>query len=265
MTAATVASGTQLLADPSRTDGWTVLIDGVPHSYVATNDPTVLRFECTRWMAAVIDHWGNPGEPVHVAHLGGAGGTIARYIAHCRPGSRQVVLEVDATLVEMAEQAFRLDELPGTHLRRADGRAGVEGLPDASCDIVVRDAFLGDRVPAHLGTVEYYQEVARVLRPTGVHVANTADNASSHESRYDAAAALEVFGDAAIIARTAQLRSRRRGNVVLLASPDRIPGQSVEGIRQRLTGDTRQTAYLPAAEVRDLVSGYRSRRDADVV
>ena len=77
-----------------------------PSSHVDLDDPTRLDFEYVRWFGDVLDTWAPEGEPLRVVHLGGAGCTLARYVAATRPGSRQVVVDVDAAVLDLARRAF---------------------------------------------------------------------------------------------------------------------------------------------------------------
>src|SRR2546429_3185620 len=98
---------TELVADPGRAHGWTLLVDRVPQSYVDLDDPGHLEFEYVRRVASVIDAAAPAGVPLRVLHLGGGALTLPRYLAATRPGSTQRVLERDAALT-----ALILRELP---------------------------------------------------------------------------------------------------------------------------------------------------------
>lgn len=245
---------------PDRTDpgGWSVVVNGVPSSYVHLADPTRLDFEYMQWAGSVLDSLAPEGEPITAVHLGGAGCTLARYVAATRPRSAQTVFEIDAALVTLARQAFGLRGVAGLRLRTADGRAGLAGLADASADIVIRDAFAGAEVPPHLTTTGFHREVARVLRPSGIYVANVADTAAVRESRIEAASALEAFGVVGLIAEPAQLRGRRFGNVLLIASASPLPE---DALVRRLAGGAVRARLVPHERVIELISGVRARHD----
>jgi spermidine synthase len=49
---------------------------------------------------------------VHALHLGGGALTLPRYLAHTRPGSRQLVAEVDDALTDLVREHLPLP--PGT-------------------------------------------------------------------------------------------------------------------------------------------------------
>src|SRR5215472_5930226 len=88
----------ELVPDLSRTDSWLLFIDGIPQSQVDLDDPGYLEFEYVRRIGHVADLAFPAGDPLRALHLGGGGLTLPRYLAHTRPGSRQLVAELDAEL-----------------------------------------------------------------------------------------------------------------------------------------------------------------------
>ncbi len=224
-----IASGTvELVADRDEPRAVTVHVNGVPSSYVHLDDPTFLAFEYMQQMACFIDAL--PEGPLSVVHVGAAGCSLARYIAAARPGSRQVALDPDPTLLELVRGWFDLPRAPELRLRAQDGRAGLTSLRDSSADVIIRDAFAPDTTPRHLTTVEFLTEVARVLRPGGLYLANIADRAPLALTRSEVATALQArehvadrtetrspWGDLAVVAEPAVLKGRRYGNLVLVA------------------------------------------------
>ena len=57
-------------------------------------------------IARQIDEHGEPGERLRVIHVGGAAMTLARYVAHTRPTSPQIVLEPDAELRRSRTESY---------------------------------------------------------------------------------------------------------------------------------------------------------------
>lgn len=195
--------------------GVTVVLNGVPSSHLDLADPTRLDFEYMQQMAAVIDRHGEPGEPLRVVHLGAAGCTMARYVQAVRPGSHQLAIELDAALVELVRTWFDLPRAPLLKLRTGDARAELARLPSASADVIIRDVFAGSATPDHVTTLEFTQDVARVLRPGGVYLANCADRSPLDGARAEIATLRATFTDVAAIAEPGQLKGRRYGNLVL--------------------------------------------------
>jgi len=195
--------------------GVTVVVNGVPSSHLDLADPTRLDFEYMQQMAVVLDRLGTPGEPLRVLHLGAAGCTLARYVHATRPGSHQLAVELDAALAELVRAWFDLPRAPALRIRAGDARAELERRPDASADVVIRDVFAGDTTPHHVRTSEFTRQVARVLTPGGVYLANCADRPPLLAARAEVATLRETFADVAAIAEPAQLKGRRYGNLVL--------------------------------------------------
>ena len=222
-----IASGSvELVVDRDDPRAVTVHVNGVPSSYVHLDDPTFLAFEYMQQMACLIDAL--PAGPLSVVHVGAAGCSLARYVAAARPGSRQLALDPDPTLLELVRGWFSLPRAPELRLRAQDGREGLASLRDSSVDVVIRDAFAPDTTPAHLTTAEFLAEVARVLRPGGAYLANVADRPPLALTRREVATTLAAreehaqglrspWADLALVAEPAVLKGRRYGNIVLAA------------------------------------------------
>ncbi|WP_432489118.1 spermidine synthase [Kineococcus sp. SYSU DK018] len=256
---ALISTGTvRLERDRDDPDGWLVLVNGVPSSYVDLADPAHLVFEYQQWTAAVLDAVHPPG-PLRVVHLGGAGCAFPRYVAATRPGSRQLVLEVDEQLVELVRHSFGASGSAGFRLKVADAREGVAELPDGSQDALVRDAFVHDRVPDHLVTVEFLRDVSRALAPGGVWVANLADRPPMPRARAEVATAAEVFTHVAVLAEPGVFRGRRYGNALLVASQDPLPEQALV---RALSGGAAPARLVAGTDARHFSAGAAVVTDA---
>lgn len=211
----------------------TVVVNGVPSSYVKLDDPRFLAFEYMQQIAAAIDQL--PDGPLRVVHIGAAGCALARYVAATRPGSRQIGVDLDAELLAHVREWFDLPRAPELRLRAGDGRAELARMRDGSADVVVRDAFAPDVTPAHLQTLGFTHEVRRVLAPGGAYLANIADRAPLALARSEVAtvraaqpdpgaADLELFAEPGV------LKGRRYGNLVLAATFDvaRLAGAELD-------------------------------------
>lgn len=198
--------------------GVTVWRDGFPQSYVHPDDPELLAFEYVAQMALAVDALA-PSGPLRVTHVGGAGLTLPRYVAHTRPGSPQIVLEPDAALTEAVRRRLPLPRHHRIRIRDQDGLTGVQQLAYASADAVLLDAFESGRVPTALATRPFLADVARVLAPGGLLVANLADEPGlGYVARY-AATAWAAGLDCLLLGLHEVLKGRRYGNVVLVAAP----------------------------------------------
>lgn len=230
-------------------------IDRIRQSYVDLDDPTYLDFEYVQAFSDVIDAL--PPGPLAVTHVGGGACTFARYLAAVRPGSSQLVFEPDEGLVTLVRARLPLPRRSGIRIRPVDGRSGVASLAGASADVLVLDAFHGGRVPGELTTLEFCTEVARVLRPDGVFLANVADGPPVTYTRRLVATVRAVLPEYLVIAEPAVLKGRRFGNVVIAASRATLP-----------TAEIRR-ASLAAAFPRTVTVGFggdaRPFRDDDMM
>ncbi|MBO3103108.1 spermidine synthase [Cellulomonas fengjieae] len=257
-----IPTGTvELTRDPDDPDGVTVLVNGVPSSYLDLADPTRLVFEYMQQMAAVIERVEPPGGPLDVVHLGAAGCALARALDASRPGSRQLAVELDTVLPELVRGWFDLPRSPALRIRAGDARAQLSTLPDASADVVVRDVFAGDRTPDHVRTREMVAEVARVLRPGGLYLANCADRPPLAGARAEGATLRTAFADLAVVAEPGLLRGRGYGNVVLAATddPDLLCSAALARAIRSLPAPARM---LHGAEVTAFVGDASALRDA---
>ncbi|RBY91508.1 spermine synthase [Blastococcus sp. TBT05-19] len=219
-----VAGGTaELLGDADRDGAWVLMLDGTPQSHVDLDDPAHLEFEYVRRMGHVLDLAAEPGVPLDVVHLGGGALTLPRYVAVTRPGSRQRAVEIDQPLTDLVREHLPLPRGARIRVRAADAREALGTMHPGSADVVVTDVFAGARTPAHLTTVEFAAEVARVLRPGGVHAANVADGPPLRFARSQVATLRTAFAHVCLLAEPGTMRGRRFGNLVAVASDGELP------------------------------------------
>ncbi|GAB4085087.1 fused MFS/spermidine synthase [Myceligenerans cantabricum] len=239
-----ISTGTaEVVRDPDHPDRVTLHVNGVPSSSLDLGDPGFLDFEYMQQMAAVLALL--PPGPLRVLHLGAAGSALARHVEHERPGSRQLGVDLDPRLLELAREWFALPRAPRLRLRADDAGRALAGLHPESFDVVVRDVFAGDVTPGHLAGTAFTHAARRVLRPGGVLLLNCADRPPLTLARREVAALAEVFGPSAAgsgrlaaIAEPAILKGRRYGNVVLAAvdaprpgtAPDDDPGPDLRDV-----------------------------------
>ena len=200
-----------------------VRIGGTDQSYVNLEDPTHLEYDYVQRLADVIDAHGTPGERLRVIHLGGAGLTLARYVAHTRPSSAQIVCEPDEALTALVREKAPLPKNSGIKVRPVDGRTGLAAMPDDYADVVIIDAFVGTEVPASLVTVEAFADVRRVLVDGGLLLMNVTDKAPFAWARRVLAGLRLYFGHRSLSAEPSTLKGRRKGNLVLAASTRPLP------------------------------------------
>lgn len=240
---------------------WLLEVNGVPSSAVCPADPAWLGFEYLEMMRLAIDTL-LPARPLEVVHLGAAGCALAWALAHERPGSRQLAVELDAELVRLVRHWFPLPRSPELRLRVGEARAELRTRRADSADVVVRDVFAGDQTPDHVRTVEFCAEVDQVLRPGGWYLANLADRPPLSLMKSEASSAAAVFDTTALIAETSVLRGRRYGNAVLLGGTGKLPAAD---LTRALARTGLALTVLHGDRLRDFAAGYPPVTDAHLL
>ncbi|WP_181775185.1 spermidine synthase [Amycolatopsis pittospori] len=244
----------ELLRDADRPNAWMITVDGVAQSHVNLDDPTDLEFDYIRRIADVIDCLGEG--PLDALHVGGAACTLPRYVAASRPRSRQLVFDADGELVALIREHLGLK---GLKVRVGDGREGVSARYDASADLVVVDAFERGVFAGGLATVEFTNEVARVLRPAGTYLANVSDGPNLPFLRRFLATLATSFPHIALLAEPGVLRGRRFGNVVVAASRIELP---VVALTRRAASSPYPARCVAGEDLRELQGKAKPITDA---
>lgn len=223
-----LSNGMRAVIEPDKWSpgSWTLVVDGTPQSHVDLDDPSRLFFEYVQRIGHVIDEWGDPGQPMTALHLGAGALTLPRYIESTRPGSRQQVVELEEELIAFVREHLPLPRRASIRVRYGDARATLARLPGAlhgAVDMIVVDVFSGARIPAHVTSLEFHEEVRRFLAPGGIVAVNVADGPGLAFARAQAATLRMAYRDVAALAETGILKGRRFGNVVLIASTSELP------------------------------------------
>jgi spermidine synthase len=166
------------------------------------------------------------GRAVTALHLGAGALTVPRYIEATRSGSRQQVVEIERDVVDFVREHLPLPRGASIRCRYGDAREVMESLPNGllgQVDLIIVDVFRGARTPAHVTSVEFYEAAKRLLAPSGVLVANIADGPPMTFARGQLATLRHVFAHAIATGEQGVIRSKRFGNVVLVAGDDPMP------------------------------------------
>lgn len=208
--------------------GLTLLVHGTAQSHVDRDDPTRLFFEYVRRIGHVIDAIGLPGEPLRALHLGGGALTLARYIAVTRPGSAQVVVELDRELLDLVLARLPLPQGSDVAFEVGDAASVIVDLAaGAPFDLVIVDLYSRLEPPAFVATAGFMGGCLALVARGGLLVVNVADAAGLDRlrgqaravARADPTAELLVTGDPTV------LSGADEGNAVLVAGPSGLPAQ----------------------------------------
>jgi len=216
--------------DPATPGGRTLILNSAQHSYVDLTDPTHLKFAYVQWIGAVTDALRPRGQAIDALHLGGGGFTVPEYVRVTRPGSDQLVLELDGGLVALDRAKLGLRTGADLRVRVGDARIGLADQATAGYDLVVGDAFGHLVVPWHLATREMAADISRVLRLDGVYAQNVIDYPPDRFLRAELATVAAVFPYVALVAPADALAGKTGSNFVIVASKSPLPA----GLRDRL-------------------------------
>lgn len=259
-----LADGARAQIVPSPfTSGWELEVDGTPQSHVDLDDPTHLHFEYVGRMGAVIDRLKLPGQPLTAVHLGAGALTLPRYIEATRPGSRQQVIELEPGLVELVRTHLPLPRGASIRIRIGDARTSLVALPAGlvgMVDLVIADIFSGARTPAHVTSVEFYRQVARILAPEGVLLVNVTDGPALRHARAQVATVREVLPEVILLADVQVLKGRRFGNLVIAASRAPLP---TEWLPRLLAAGPHPGKVAAGSELEEFARTARVVHDAD--
>ncbi|MGO1544692.1 MAG: spermidine synthase [Gulosibacter sp.] len=217
---ATLASGRKAEAHKDG-DYITLFVDGTPQSSINLSDPSELSFGYVRHMGHVLDLAFPPSQPLTALHLGAGALTIPRFLEHTRPGSRQQVIELEQDLVDFVREIAPLPSHASIRIRYGDARAQLLKLPrglHGSVDALIVDVFSGAQTPAHVTSLEFFQEIKSFLAPEAILLVNISDGYDLSFARGEVATIREAIGPTQLIADPAVFKGRRFGNIVAVAS-----------------------------------------------
>lgn len=227
--------------DPDRPGVRVLWADGLRQSWVDLHDPTHLQLHYTQRIADAVDTAFDPGRALRAVHLGGGGMTLPRWLAATRPGSTQLVLEVDP---EVAAAATGMGDVDGLELAVLDAGAGVAALEPACAELVVGDAFTGREVPEHLLDPAHVARVARALTSDGAYLLNLIDDPPFSRTREALGSIRAAWAQVGIVADPSVLSGRLGGNLVVVATGS-LDWDALTGRASRRPG--RPTVLAPAA------------------
>lgn len=246
----TLSSGT--VAELIEKEGtWALRINGARQSHIGPpgQDPDLTA---VRWMLFALG-----GQlPQSVAHLGGGLLTLPRVIADRRPASRQIVVELEPALVDLARTRFGLPE--GLSLHQGDARAWLEENPGQDLDAVVLDVFAGDRIPPAFTSLECFTAARAAMADDGRLVINSVAGPDLLFTRRELATMRSVFEHVAMIVQGSALGGARFGNAALIGSPAPL---DIEAIRSSLAGDSSKGALV--TDIDPIIDGAQPVTDAE--
>ncbi len=151
-------------------------LDQLIHSYVALDDPTFLVYPYEQVMADVVTYVARQDSDLRALFIGGGGYTLPRFVRARYPESEIEVVEIDPEVTQVAFDYLGLEPGDGIATYNRDARMVVPLLDEGWYDLVVGDAFNDFSVPYHLTTLEFNEQILRLLSDRGVYMVNILDN-----------------------------------------------------------------------------------------
>jgi spermidine synthase len=191
--------------------------------------------------------------------------TLPRYIHVTRPGSRQQVIELEREVVDLVRSELPLPRGASIRIRYGDARAVLERLPAGlfgMVELVVVDIFSGAHTPAHVTSLEFYREAAKLLAPNGVMAVNIADGPGLRFARSQVATLAMALVDVAVLAETQVIKGRRFGNFVIIGSKGTLP---LDWMPRPLAGGPHPSKVVAGAELKDWIAGAPITTDATAI
>jgi spermidine synthase len=224
----------------ARYDGHEVkalVLDHLIHSINDVNDPLYLDYEYLRMYEEFI-RWRLAGNgDFRSLFIGGGGYTFPRYLEVKYPQAQIDVVEIDPEVTRVVHSHLGLPETTRIHSFDGDARWFVMNSRDQGrYDFIFGDAFNDLSVPYHLTTREFTAQLAGLLKPDGVLLANLIDS-------FDRGAFLPAYvrtleavfgeGNVHVLSRTANYRGAGIATFIIVASRTPLdPARFVEAIKK---------------------------------
>ncbi|WIO73674.1 fused MFS/spermidine synthase [Porticoccaceae bacterium LTM1] len=186
-------------------------------SCIVLEHPDLLALNYTRMAMGGL--FLNP-QPKKVLVIGLGGGILPRTLRDIFPNTKVTSVEIDPAVVKVAEKYFHFNSDENNIVVTQDARVFVKraGLQNKKFDFIILDAFNGDYIPGHLMTLEFFQELRKILTPQGVLLANTFSRSELIDS--EAATYHAAFGHFYLLTQSGL------GNRILMMSNGDLPSKT---------------------------------------
>lgn len=221
----------RLFPDPQNMGAFYVRFGPTSQSYVDPYQPDLLMFQYVAHIALILENsvLRTPADQrLRFVHIGGAGMTIPRFVAHLRPGTAQVVCEPDAELTEEVRRKIPLPPRSGIKVRDVDGRTGLAAMPSQWADVIIVDAFKELIVPGELVTEEALDDLRRIVRGDAMVIFNVTDRAPFAWAKKLAGGLNQRWRTTMIGMESDVYKGRRFGNLLMMATDGKPDLREIE-------------------------------------
>jgi len=154
-----------------------LVLDNLIHSINDLNNPLYLDYEYIRIYDEVVRWQISRSSSMNALFIGGGGYTFPRCLEIMHPQAQIDVVEIDPEITKVVHDYLGVPRNSRIRSFNEDGRWFVMNSQDqGKYDVIVGDAFNDLSIPYHLTTQEFAVQMAALLKPDGILMANVIDS-----------------------------------------------------------------------------------------
>jgi len=154
-----------------------LVLDHLIHSINDLENPFYLDYEYIRIYEEFMRWRMNRTGSLKTLFIGGGGYTLPRCLVTMYPTAEVDVVEIDPEITQVVHEYLGVPENTKIRSFNEDGRWFVMNCKEKEkYDFIVGDAFNDLSIPYHLTTKEFARQMAELLKPDGILMANVIDS-----------------------------------------------------------------------------------------
>ena len=154
-----------------------LVLDHLIHSINDLDNPSYLDYEYIRIYEEFMRWRMNRTGSLKTLFIGGGGYTLPRCLETMYPTAEVDVVEIDPEITKVVHEYLGVPKNTKIRSFNEDGRWFVMNCKEKEkYDFIVGDAFNDLSIPYHLTTKEFAQQMAGLLKPDGILMANVIDS-----------------------------------------------------------------------------------------
>jgi len=208
-----------------------LFLDGTMHSIMNKSQPSELLIYTRYFPVGFVF---NPFAK-HVLFVGGGGFSGPKYFLARYPDVTVDVVEMDPTVIDVAQKYFNVTNNPRLNIYNEDARDYLSKTSNEKYDIIILDAYSKNYVPFHLMTLEFYELLySKLSTPNGIVVSNQVGSLEGDTSNLYRAAyktMSQVFPNVYAFT-TSEFFFNQIQNIILVATKNANVRYGAEDIRQ---------------------------------
>ena len=167
----------KLLTKDQKTWADALVLDHLVHSINDMNNPFYLDYEYIRIYEEFMRWRMHRAGSLKTLFIGGGGYTLPRCLEIMYPTAEIDVVEIDPEITRIVHEYMGVPKNTRIRSFNEDGRWFVMNCKEKEkYDFIVGDAFNDLSIPYHLTTKEFAEQMATLLKPDGILMANVIDS-----------------------------------------------------------------------------------------